>query len=149
MIYEQIKSDIKTAMKAYDAETVQTLRTLDAEIQNKVIAVKAKDPTDEIVIGVLQKGIKQRQESAEAFDKGGRTDLSTSEKLQIDIWKRYLPVMMGKDEIKVIVKSIIENMKESVNMGSVMKLVSPALKGKADGKLISEVVKEFLSGPVV
>jgi uncharacterized protein len=146
MIYEKIKADIKTSMKAYDAETVKTLRSLDAEIQNKAIATKNPVFTDDMVVGVIQKGIKQREESIEIFTKGGRTDLATEEKMQIEVWKRYLPTMLNEEEVTEVIKNIVANMKENINMGSIMKAVQPVLRGKADGKLISDIVKKFIGG---
>lgn len=145
MIYQQIKDDIKIAMKEKDAARVMTLRTLDAEIQNKLIALKAKEPTDEIVISVLQKGVKQREESIDAFILGHRPELATEEKLQVLIYKVYLPTMMSKTEVRIAVMNEIVNNKVKVDMGSLMKVISPKLKGKADGKLINDTVKEIIN----
>lgn len=149
MIYDRIKQDIKDSMRARLTGNVQALRMLDSEIQNKMIAVKTTTPDDALVVSVLQRGIKQRQESAEAFAKGNRPELAQNEMDEIGIWKQYLPAMMDEQEIKSIIRqqaSTITGRSGALTMGSLMSALSPVVKGKAEGKLVSTLVKEFLAG---
>lgn len=155
MIYQQIKADIIKAMKEKNSFVLQTLRSLDSEIQNKAlipdsklsnqqeIPAERKDFSDELVVSVLQKGIKQRQDSFDAYMKGNRPDLAQAEEAQMFAYKKYLPQMMTEDEIKVVVSKIIAET-PNPNMGLIMKVVNPITKGKADGKLVSKIVQEAL-----
>lgn len=151
MIYESIKSDIVRAMKEKAMFVLQTLRSLDSEIQKKALDMKVSGYTDELVFGVLQKGIKQRQDSIEQFEKGNRADLVQQEQIQLDIYKRYLPKMMSEDEVKDVIRKEITGASENggnVSLGLIMKRVSPIVKGKADGKLVSTLVQRFINGEI-
>lgn len=147
MIYENIKKTIIEVMKRKDKELLETLRSMDAEIQNKAIALKVKEITDELVIGVLQKGIKQRLESCDVFIAGGRDDLATKEKIQASRWQFFLPEMMSEEEIRKIVEITIVAFKKSneqFNLGTIIKKIQLETKGRASGSMISKIAKDFL-----
>lgn len=145
-LLETLMQDIKSTMKAKDSETLTTLRTLHSEIKNVGIDQK-RDITDEDVATVVAKGIKQRQDAAEQFTQAGREDLVVKEQKQIEVYKKYQPEQLDRAAIIELVKKIISDTGASSKkeMGKVMKELMPLVKGKADGKLISEIVNSILS----
>lgn len=146
-IRDKILEDIKAAMKSRDQVTLDTLRFLNSAIKNKEMEAGASALTDNDVIAVLKKSVKQRNESIEQFEKAGRTDLVSSEKAGLAVLERYLPKAMGKEQIEKIVSEVITSMNANSikQMGAVMKEVQAKCQGAADGKLISELVKAKLS----
>jgi uncharacterized protein len=144
--YKKLKADIIVAMKAKDARKLEILRGLDGAIQ-----LKAKNdlvPIDEgIVIDVLGKGVKQRNESITEYTKGNRPELAAKEQEEMDIYKSYLPAQLTKEEIEVIVDAAIAEVdaKSIKDMGAVNKIVMPKIKGQADGKVVSELVKQKIA----
>ena len=124
------------------------LRNILAQVKNKEIALikRAEGLSDEEVIAVIKTMVKQNFESIEQFKKGGRQDLVDKEEAELKILQFFLPPQLSRDEIKVIVNDIVKNLQASgpKDTGRVMKEVMPRLSGKADGKLVSEVVKEVL-----
>jgi uncharacterized protein len=92
-------------------------------------------------VGVLQKEIKQRRDSIEAFEKGGRNDLAEKERAELNVLEVYMPQQMSRDEIVAAIQPLVE--REGKDFRKIMPLASKELKGKADGKLINEVVKEL------
>jgi uncharacterized protein YqeY len=144
--YKKIKADIITAMKAKESDKVLILRGLDGAIQ-----LKAKNDLVEIdeglVIDVISKGIKQRNESIDAYVKGNRQDLADKEQVELDLYKAYLPAQLTEAEIVAIVDAAIAETgaKTIKEMGAVNKIVMPKIKGRADGKTVSEIVKSKLS----
>lgn len=145
-ILEQILTDIKDAMKSKNSEKLLTLRTLHSEIKNVGINER-KEITDEDVATVIAKGIKIRLEAIEQFKKGDRNDLVEKEQAQIEIYKNYQPKQLSPAEIEEIVSRAISDTGATAlkEMGNVMKAVMPLVKGKADGKLVNQVVKDKLS----
>ncbi len=145
-LQENIDSDIVNAMKEKDEETVSVLRMLKSAIHNYQIASK-KEPQDADIVGVIQSQIKSRKDSIELYKKGNRQELANKEQKEIDILAKYLPEQMGEDVIREIVKkAIAETGASSIqDMGKVMGKIMPEVKGKADGSLVSEVVKSELS----
>ena len=146
-IKEQLKNDMKEAMKAKDKVKLSTIRMIMSLIKNAEID-KRGELTDEEIIGLLQKYAKQRKESIEMYEKGGRQDLVEKEKAELAIVESYLPEQLDENEIKNIVKSTIEEVGASSvkDMGKVMKAVMPKLRGRADGSVVNRIVKELLSG---
>lgn len=149
-IKEKILSDLKDAMKAKKADELRVLRSLKAKILEKEISERKGGEasiSDEQVIEVLMKAAKQRKESIDQFEKGGRDDLVDNEKQELAIIESYLPEMMSDDEIRTEVQQQIENMGASsmADMGKVMGVVMSRLKGKAEGGDVSRIVKEELS----
>lgn len=145
-ILTAIMADIKEAMKSKDTETLLTLRTLHSEIKNVGIDQR-KETTDEDVSSVIAKGIKQRLDAIEQFEKAERKDLVEKEKMQIDIYKKYQPKQLERSEIETLADKAIEETGATLkkDMGKVMKSLMPLVKGKADGRLVSEIVNSKLS----
>lgn len=147
---EQILADLIIAMKAKDKERLQVLRSLKAKMQEKEIS-KRKDGeatlTEDQAIAVLMKAAKQRKESITQFEEGDRMDLADKEKAELVIIEEYLPKMMSEVEVRDVVAKKISDMGASgpQDMGKVMGPIMGALKGKADGGLVSNIVKEELS----
>jgi uncharacterized protein len=149
-IKEQIVNDMKSAMKEKDTLKLQVLRSLKSKLMEKEISERKEGEatlSDEQAIGVLMKAAKQRKESIDQFESGGREDLADKEKAELKIIESYLPEMMDDDEIRDIVKEKISQLDASglQDMGKVMGVVMPELKGKAEGSKISVIVKEELN----
>lgn len=147
-IREEMTANLKEAMKSKDNATRDTLRLLNAAIkQIEVDGGKALD--EEGVQAVLMKQAKQRRESISEYEKAGRTDLSDPEKIELAIIEKYLPQMLGRDEIEAIAKTVIAEVgaDNPKMMGAVMGKLLPKVKeaGPADGKLVSQVVRDLLS----
>lgn len=145
---QQIDNDIKTAMLAKNKEELMALRSIKSLI---LLAETEKGASTEISSEteskLLMKAAKQRKESAEIFAKEGRMDLASKELLELDVISRYLPKQLSEAEISVEVKKIIEQVgaKGPQDMGKVMGTATKQLAGKADGKLISDIVKKMLA----
>lgn len=144
----QIMAEMKDAMKAKNEGVLRALRAIKAEI------IKAKtDPGAGGVIDeateqkFLQKMMKQRRDSLEIFEKQGREDLAVKEKEEMAVIEKFLPKQLDEAELKEIIKKIISETgaASAADMGKVMGLASKQLAGKADGKTISNIVKEILS----
>lgn len=146
MIVDKIKKDLVTALKSKDKIKLTLLRYLKSALKNAEInAGKTLSKQDEIK--VLQSQIKQRQQALELYKRGGRDDLASHEQEEIDIISTYLPKQLTKDEIIIEVKNAISelNAQSMKDMGKVMKFLKEKLGAKADGKLLSTVVKNQLS----
>ena len=145
---ERIKADLTAALKAGDAVLALTLRYLLAEIHNGEIA-KGRDAvlTEEELASLLQKQAKQRTESIEAYQKGDRADLAGKEEAELKVIQSYLPEQMGEEEVSKLVEEAVSQTGASgmTDMGKVMGALMPKIKGKADGSLVSRLVKESLS----
>ncbi len=142
----QLSEDLKTAMKAKDAVAVNTLRMVRAQIKDTQIA-KGDTLNDEEVLGILMSAAKKRKEAMDLYEKGDRQDLLDAEKAELSIISRYLPKQLSKNEIAETVNAVIQDVGASgpQDFGKVMGSVMKQLKGKADGKLIQEIVREQLS----
>ncbi|MBU6141747.1 GatB/YqeY domain-containing protein [Patescibacteria group bacterium] len=145
MMQEKIMSDLKEAMKAGNADKVGLLRMLNSALKNKAIE-KGKDAqlTADDEMQVLLREAKKRKESIEAFMTGGRADLADKEKVELAIIEGYLPKQMSREEAAALVEKILAGVADKSNTGLVMKAVMAEMKGKADGKMVSELVKEKL-----
>jgi hypothetical protein len=143
-IYKFIKQDIVKSMKEKNGETV-LLRCLDSSIQTKVLDAR-REISDDLVIEVIEKSVKQRRESIEAFQKGNRDDLVKKETYELEVLTRYLPEQLADIEIEKIVKESIKtvNVLSIKDMGKVMGIVMKQTKGKADSKKVSDFVKASL-----
>lgn len=149
-LYENIISDLRTAMKQGDKDRLRVLRSLKTKMLEKEISERKGGEAsldDEQVTQVLMKAAKQRKESIEQFEQGGREDLAEKERQELEIIEGYLPEMLSEGEIREVVqKKIDETGADSMaDMGKVMAAVMPQLKGKAEGALVSKVVKQELS----
>jgi len=150
-IQDKIISDIKEAMKAKEQDKLRVLRSLKAKLMEKEISERKGGEaklSDDQAVEVLMKAAKQRKESIEQFEDGGRDDLAENEKNELKIIETYLPEMMSEDEVREVVKEKIDQLGASgmQDMGKVMGPLMGQLKGKADGSIVSKVVKEELGG---
>lgn len=142
----QIISDMTAAMKAKEELKLGTLRMLKAEIMKYEVSGADKVATDEVVVDLVKRGIKQRNESAEGFRKGGNEVLAQKELDEIKILEAYMPEQMSEEEIKKIAAEVAAAMNAAASdFGKVMGAVMGRCKGKADGTLVSKVVKEILT----
>ncbi|MDD4908014.1 MAG: GatB/YqeY domain-containing protein [Candidatus Omnitrophota bacterium] len=147
MLEEKILNDYKEAMKAKDSLRSSALSFLRAQMMNAAIDKKKKDLDDVEAIAVIKKQIKQRQDSIEQFTKGNRMDLVEKEARELQILKSYLPPELGEEEIKKIIDEAVAQLGASgmKDMGKVMKEANAKIAGQADGKLVSDLVKQRLS----
>ncbi len=147
-LFEQVSEDIKTAMKARDKVRLETLRNIKKVFLEAKTAPGANDTLeDAAALKILQKLAKQGKESAELFNQQNRPDLAEEEMAQVKVIEEYLPKQLSEAEIETAVKGIIAqtgstSMKE---MGKVMGLATKQLAGKADGKIISTIVRKLLA----
>ena len=143
---ERLVEEMKQAMKSNDKLRLSTIRMIRSASKNKEIELRKK-LEDEDVVKVIQVMVRKGEESVEQFQTGGRMDLVEKEKKEIEILKSFLPQPLSQEEIlKIIDQSIQETQVSSLkDIGKVMKSVMPKIGGKADGKLINQLVKERLS----
>ncbi len=142
---EKIDSDIKDALKSGAKDKVSALRMLSAALKNKEID-KRRPLTDEEVIETVRSLIKQRKDSIEQFTKGGRQDLVEKETAEVTFLEVYLPQQLTRQELEGMVREAIAQTgaQGARDMGKVMKALVPIVAGRADGKLLSELVKSSL-----
>jgi uncharacterized protein YqeY len=143
---EQLNGAMKEAMKARDSLRLGTIRMIRSAIQNREIEEKgALD--DQAVIGVLSTLAKQRRDSIDAFRDSGRTDLAEKEERELEVIQEFLPQQLDEAQIEAIIEeAVAQTGAESPrDMGKVMKIVVPRTTGRADGRLVSEKVKQRLS----
>ena len=148
----KILDDVKTAMKAHDAETLSTLRTLHSDIKNEAMkagatpAQIADSITDEMCVDVLARSVKQKQEAIEILKKGGFMDKIAAEEAAIALYRKYMPAEMTEDEVKALIAEIkaATGATSPKDMGKIMKELQPKVKGRFDGKRVSALVQEAL-----
>lgn len=145
---EKIISDLKSAMKAGDAFRRDVLRFLDSAIKNAEIEKKKRETglTDEEVMEIVARSVKQRRDSISQYEAGGRADLAEKEKKELEIISAYMPEQIGEDEVRIIVKEAIATVGSSskTDTGKIMGAAMGKLKGKADGNLVRKIVEEEL-----
>ncbi len=149
-IKDQIMADLKKAMKNKEQDRLRVLRSLKSKLLEREISERKGGEaslSDEQTVEVLMKAAKQRKESIEQFEKGDRGDLADSEKQELEIIESYMPEMLSEDEIRDIAREKIDQLgaENMADMGQVMGVMMKELKGKAEGSLVSKVVKEELS----
>lgn len=145
---EQIVSDLTVSMKAQDASRTSTLRMIKAAMMNREIE-KGGQLDDEEMTKLLRSMVKQRRDSVEQFEKGGRQELADKEKSEIETIEAYLPQAASREEIEAAVAAAIAETGATTikDMGKLMKATQAALSGKnADGRMVSEMVKAKLAG---
>lgn len=148
MIHEEIKEGIKEAMKAKETIRLNVLRGILTALTNELVA-SGKTPQDiiddEKALAVIKRLAKQRKDSIEQFEKGGRKDLADKEREEFAYLEKYLPKMMSKEEISKIAqdKKTELNVTDKSKMGMLMGAVMKELKGKADGADVKEVVESL------
>ena len=143
--YEKVQADMYTAMKSGEKERANTLRNVLSKLKDKQIE-KRETLSNEEEIKILQTLVKQRKESIDLYEKGGRNELVAIESQEMEIINSYLPKMMSDDSIKNIVKNVIENSgaNSMSDMGKVMPEVMKQGKGLIDGKTAQKFVSEML-----
>lgn len=144
---EKVNADMLAAMKAGDSVRVSTLRLLKAAVMKlEVSGTEKKDATDEEVAQLIKKELKQRKDSIEAFEKGGRPEMAENEKAEMKILEEYMPAQMGEQQVHEIVSQVIAatGAKSKAEFGKVIGLAMKQLKGQADGNVVSKVVGELL-----
>lgn len=143
---ENLNTQLKDAMRSKDKVKLLVIRLLLSSVKNEEIDQK-KELNDEEIITFVQREIKRRKESIRDFEKGGRTDLADKEKAEMEILYTFLPQQASEDEIRAVVKEIVEAVPEGekINIGKIMPTALAKLKGKADGKTVSAIAREFIS----
>ena len=144
---ERITQDIKVAMKAKDKAALRALRAIKAAILLQKTDGSGQQLDEKGAIKLVQKLIKQRNDSIEIYEKQNREDLAQTEREEVEVLKNYLPEQMSEEEIKEVVKSIIQDLAASSmkDMGKVMGVANQRFAGRADGKTIAAIVKSCLS----
>jgi uncharacterized protein YqeY len=145
-LLEKINSDMKEAMKSKDSLKLSTIRLLRSGITHEEKKA-GTSLTDEQVIDVLFKEIKKRNESIDAFKKGGRTDLAEKEQKELEILRELCPELtkpMTEEDVRTIVKEVMAGIpkEESPKLGKIMQLVLPKTKGRIDGQVVNRIVRE-------
>ncbi|MEI6083254.1 MAG: GatB/YqeY domain-containing protein [Verrucomicrobiota bacterium] len=146
MLTDQIAAELKKAMLAKDAARLSTLRMLKSAIEYHKIEKKQETVTDADVTSVIKKQIKQRQDSIEGFEKGGRADLVAHEQAELAVLKAFLPEELSAAQVEEIVKAAIAEVGATTktDMGKVMKAVQAKTAGRADNRLVSQLVSGLL-----
>lgn len=150
MLEEKIKEDLINALKSQNAEVVGTLRMLMAAMANRAIEKRGKggEPilTDEETLEVLMKEAKKRKEAAEIYSQGGRSELAQKELKEYEIVKKYLPEQLSQEELEKIVDAVLAQagVKEIKEMGKALGEIMKQVKGKAEPRVVSELVKKKL-----
>lgn len=148
-LYEQIQQEMKEAMKSRDSLKTNTLRSIIASVKNYLVSSeegRAQKVNDELLIDLIAKEAKKREESIEAYKKAGRDDLVSSESKELEILSSYLPEELSADEIRTIALQTIDDLKANnpSDLGKVMRELMVRVKGRADGKLVNKIVRELL-----
>ncbi len=143
---EQLEKDMITAMKEKDKDKLTVIRMVKASLKQEQIDHK-KEINDDLLIDVVNKQIKMRKDSITEFEKGGRTDLIEKTQSEIDVLMKYLPEQLSEEEVNKIIDEIFEEVKPEgqKDMGKVMKEATSKLKGKADMKTVSSIIRERLN----
>ena len=146
---ERIDTDLKDAMRAKDAARLGVLRMLKSALKYSAIEKSGAEGSlaDADAMQVIRKQVKQRQDSIESFEKGGRPELAAKEKEELAILQEYLPQQLATDELQKIVRDTIAELNASTKaqMGAVMKAVQAKVAGRADGKTVSQEVQRQLA----
>ncbi len=144
---EKINDDLKTAMKSGDKTRLETLRMLRAQIIEFEKSGSNREMANDDAMKILLSAVKKRKESLEMYEKASRQDLVEKESKEISIIQEYLPKQMNREEAEVIIGKIVAETgaSSSKDIGKVMPVVMKELKGKIDGKVINEIVKQKLT----
>src|SRR5438045_9288233 len=145
---ERIDSDLKDAMRAKDTRRLGVLRMLKSALKYAAIEKADTDLDDAAAIQVIRKQVKQRQDSIESFEKGGRPELAAKEKEELEILNAYLPKGLSAEELSTLVRETIAEVgaTSKAKLGAVMKALQVKVAGRADGKMLSAEVQKQLSG---
>ena len=142
---QQLRNDLVSAIKSGDTARRDALRLLSAAIKQVEVDTQA-DLSEEEVLSVVTKQVKQRRESISDYEAAGRDDLVAQEQVELAIFEAYLPQQLTREEIRAAAEKIIAEtgVTEMAGMGQVMGRLMPAMRGKADGRLVNDVVRELL-----
>ena len=140
-MYDKLMDDLKGAMKAHDMGAVNAIRGVIAKAKDLTVNA-GKEMTDDAILQVIAKGVKQREESIAQFTEAGRAELAENEKKEMELLKKYLPEQLSEEAVAAIVKEAVAatGATSKKDMGKVMKEVMARVKGQADGKLVSRLV---------
>jgi uncharacterized protein YqeY len=159
MLHQTIKEQIKDALRNKDTIRLDTLRGLNALALNELLASKTPSVTkaagveefvsDDKMLALIKRSVKQRKDSIEQFTKGGRDDLVAKEQAELKILEAFMPTMMSKEEVKIVAKMRIDAMKSQGNFdpkagGKITGMIMKELAGKADGANVKAVIDELL-----
>ena len=146
---DKLNADLKEAMKARDQIRLDTIRNIKSAMKYKEVAgTEATELSDDEIVKVVTGLVKQRREAAEQFRAGNRPELAEKEEKELSILQQYLPQQLTEVEVEAIVVAAIQESGATTpkEMGAVMKIVQPKVAGRADGKVVSELVKKKLAG---
>ncbi len=146
-LLDQLNADMKEAMRAREKQRLSVIRMLKASLQNEAIHLGVQELNEEQVLTVLIREVKQRQGSFKEFTEAAREDLASKVQEELNVLMAYMPKQLSEDELKNIISETARkiNAAEPNHMGKLMGAVLPQLKGKADGTLVSELVKAYLN----
>jgi uncharacterized protein YqeY len=140
---DRLRAAMNEARKQRDQARTLLLSTILSDVKNREIEL-SRTPTDDETAEVLRRGVKKRKESVEAYETVGRTEMAASEANEIKILESFLPAQVSADEIRAAVREAVAG--GAKDMGKVMGAVMPKFKGRADGKLVNQIVREELAG---
>jgi uncharacterized protein len=142
---ERLSEDMKQAMKAKEKIRLSVIRMVRSAVKNKEIESGAPLP-DEEVLNVIQKELKQRRDSLQAFESAGRSDLIQEAQAEIEVLTAYLPTQLSEEDVRKLAEEVIAELgaNSKADMGKVMSGLMPKVRGKADGKLVQQVVQSLL-----
>jgi len=144
-VKDQIEADLKEAMKARDQLTMDALRSVLSAFGYKKGETNGQELSEEQALAVVQKQVKQRNDSIAEFNKAGRSELAAKEVSEREILAKYLPAQKSEAEVREMVREILDGLPaDQRNQGNAMKAVMPKLKGLADGNLVRQIVGELL-----
>lgn len=145
-LQSKISEDVKNALRNQEKLKLSVLRMLLASIKNRIIELKNKELPDEQIVAVIGSEIKKRRDAVYEFEKVGRQDAADAEKDEISILMDYMPAQLTEDQIISLIDNTISELSiESIkDLGKLMKSLMPKTKGKADGALVSKLVREKL-----
>lgn len=144
---ERLRDDLKDAMRARDATRRGTIRLVEAAIKNAEIEKRGGELSEQDIQAILQRQVKQRQDSIEQYEQAGRSDLADVERAEIAVIEAYLPQQMSRAEIEAAAREAIQKTGASgpSDRGKVMGQLMPQLRGQADGAIVNAVVSELLA----
>ncbi|MGA9225059.1 MAG: GatB/YqeY domain-containing protein [Mesobacillus sp.] len=146
-LLERLNNDMKQAMKNKEKDRLTTIRMIKASLQNEAIKVGNQELSEEEELTVLSREVKQRKDSLQEFEKAGREDLVEKIQTELKHVEVYMPQQLSEEEVAAIVKDAIAETgaASKADMGRVMAVIMPKVKGKADGSLVNKLVQQHLS----
>jgi uncharacterized protein len=147
-LMQRLQADYKEALRARDERKVSTLRLLFSRAKNAAIEQRAEEVDEATLLSLIQKEVKQREDSIAQFEAGGRTDLAAKETAERDILRDYMPAELSDEEIRAVIRRVIAETgaEGKAGIGKVMRPVMAELKGRADGGRVNRLVAEELGG---